>query len=127
MSEKDDEFIKLQQIWYEKLKASGFEDQENAAGYMKDWPSVRLRRQYTPEAFKEKQDYYRIASQLLHEDIFKNDLEKQIWERHTEGITMREIATELRAEYPTINKDSVHGVISKLSKIVYTRILNEEE
>jgi hypothetical protein len=126
MSEED-EFIKLQTLWYEKLKQSGFQDLETSRGFLKDWPSQRLRRDYTPERFQEKLNYYRFASQLLWEFKFKTKLEKKIWELHTEGKSMREISFQVRTHKNKMNHNKVRKVINKLSPFVYAMIINEEE
>lgn len=126
MSEGDD-FIQLKALWYKRLKDSGFKDIETFNGYIKDWPSQRIQRDFTPERIQEKLDYFRAASQLFWEHKFDTALQKKIWELHCEGKSYREIAEDLRNKKNKLNKDNVQLVISKLAKVVYSRIMNEEE
>ena len=41
---------------------------------------------------RDRELYYREARAFCHSYSFKNDLEKEVWERHAEGETMRAIA-----------------------------------
>lgn len=53
-------------------------------------------RGYTSLTWKESQaEYFRIASQCLHEKEFKSVLERIIWQLHAEGFTYQEISKEL--------------------------------
>lgn len=126
MSEGDD-FIQLKQFWYQKLKESGFKDIETFHGYIKDWPSQRIQRDFTIDKIQEKQSYFRMASQLYWEHSFESALEKKIWELHCEGLSYREIAEALRTHKNKLNKDNIQIVITKLAKLVHSLVMNEQE
>ena len=127
MSQKDDDLIELRKYWYDKLKKNGFKDIETIHGTIKDWPAARLRRDYTPERFKEKQTYYQIASQVTWEYCFESPLEKQIWELHSDGYSLRDISKKIRTDQNKMNKDKIKKIIGKISQIVYSRMLDAEE
>lgn len=120
MSQKD--YVTLRTYWYAKLKKSGFKDIELMNGQISDWPRERLERDWTPEQRAEKQEYFRVASQMYWEYKFKNKIEKQIWWHHCEGLSYREIAEKLRTPANKINKDNVQTIVNALSKIARARL-----
>lgn len=126
MSERDD-FIQLKALWYKKLKDTGFKDIETFSGYIKDWPSQRIQRDFSPEKIQERQEYFRAASQLYWEHEFDSVLEKSIWQLHCEGKSYREISETLRNSRNKLNKDKVQITISKLSKLAHSMVMNEQE
>jgi hypothetical protein len=127
MSPEGDDFIQLQRQWYAKLKRSGFVDAESDRGILKDWPGKRLMRDYTPQRFKEKQEYYRFASQLIWEHKFQNKLEQNIWYLHCDGYSLREISEELRTPKNKLNFCKVRIILAPLRRLVYKMVANAEE
>ena len=121
MKKKNPNSQNLKQLikeWDEKLKSSGFKDIEDRktgllkhnggdvtvanigyslAAYRSDKePSFAVQRGYSSLAWKESQaEYYRIASQILHEAEFKTPRHRIIWQLHSEGVTQQEIAAIL--------------------------------
>lgn len=127
MSQGDRDFEELKTYWYQKLKESGFEDIETPYGCFKDSPERRLRRDYTPDRFQEKQEYYRLASQLLFDHSFRSSFDKKVWGLHTEGFSLREIAMQLRTPSNQINKDNIQKTIARYAKIIRGKLFLAEE
>lgn len=109
----------LQKVWYKKLKENGFEDIEDTSSpreYLKTWHSSYFQVRYTPEIFDLKQEYYRRASQFLHDHTFVDIIQKKIWELHAEGQSVRAISLALEPLGIQMNKDQVHKVVVGLVK-----------
>lgn len=123
----DPDFECLKTYWYQKLKEAGFNDAENNRGYLKDWHSTRFTKDYTFEKFKEKRDYYQVASEFLFDYSFPNEFERQVWEFHVLGLSSREIAFELKEPGNTVNKDNVNQVTLKYSKMIHARMMRLDE
>lgn len=124
---EEGDFGQLKALWYQKLKDSGFDDAENEKGYLKDWPTQRLRRDYTPERFREKQEYYRLACQFLHEHSFDSAFEKTVWELHALGLSIRDIVFDLKDETNHVNKDNIQKITRKYGQIIYARLMRHDE
>lgn len=121
--QRDPDLKALQKIWYKKLKDSGFvdiEDTNSPKEFLKTWHSSYFISRYTPEAFERKQMYYRLCSHFLWAYPFESNLEREIWRMHSDGIPLREIATQLRSKKIKLNKDNVNKIIVKLVQIMRT-------
>jgi hypothetical protein len=114
-------FKELQSDWYKKLEESGFEDIEDVSSkeeFLKTWHSSYFQKRYEPEVFESNETYYRKARSFL-EDTFQNvqyglfekKLDDVIWEKHAEGISLRDIAKELN-----LKVHQVHKVVTVLKK-----------
>ena len=113
---KTKEFLKLHRDWAKKLKKSGFEDIERKEGVLKTSSMENVRNLYTVEQFNIKEEYYRLAGQFLHEYKFKTQVDKRIWELHSEGVSVRNIIKKLKHRGITAYKDLVHGTIKQLAE-----------
>lgn len=92
-----DEFLKLQRIWYAKIKKLGFKDiectQENSLfPLLKGKSKIQA---HEVEHFDRKQEYFERCGEFLHVHKFRNADQKKIFELHTAGIGIREIASSL--------------------------------
>lgn len=102
----------LTKAWDQKLKESGFKDiEDRKTGLLKhhggdvnipcfykslEPQNLSVNRGYSTLAWKESQaEYYRLASQILHEAEFKTPRHRIIWQLHSEGTTQQEIAAIL--------------------------------
>lgn len=115
--------IKLQKLWYIKLKAEGFNELEKFDAQME--PTGDLKHagrtnllfeespQTTPSAahhYESTLAYYEAARELLRADtgssggIFKDGRDRLIWERHTDGQTSREMSVDLDVSYKTCQR-----------------------
>lgn len=115
-SPNNKDFAALKKEWYNKLKETGFEDIEQDDNYLKSWTSSLVKARNKGSYSESKAEYYRIASHFLHDHAFVSKKEQFIWERHSEGISIRNIAIALKqAGIPTYRRD-VHDTIQRLRK-----------
>lgn len=95
-----DSFSELQDYWYDKLKDLGFKEIEQkkkpgGPDFLKIWHHSYFQKRYSPERFRSKEQYYRLASQFFNDYSFPTLIESQIWELHSEGVPMRLISERL--------------------------------
>lgn len=108
-------FQALKKTWYAKLKSKGFEDAEQDEVNLKEWHSSIFMRDYDELYYKSKEDYYRLAGQFLHDFPFKNKKERRIWELHSQGISLRNIAKILsKRKKIKLNKDAISLIVTRL-------------
>ena len=104
-------FLELKAKWDEKLRKSGFRDIESNEYYLKDWDSFRFQKLFTPETFEQTKRYWELATQVLHEYDFKDDLERKMWESYIDGKTVKEISESTKR-----SKTTVFKVLAKVIK-----------
>jgi transposase-like protein len=127
---------KLKREWARKLKESGFEDIEQDEYNLKQWsnkfarPNDNITNQYREvnvkpkkirnkkDEFQGKQDYFYYAVHFLNEHEFESNLQKVIWEYHTERISLRNIAKLLQKVNIEISHESVGKIIRPLVKLM---------
>lgn len=136
----DNKTKKLRDLWYKKLKKSGFDDIETHDGkYLKYWDShyfQNRKRQmgHRPGMTKPKpgghnygedvplsaahylstQEYFYRAEHFLTEYAFKGATwarDKRFWKLHAEGKSNREIARTCKVDKSMVNK-----IINRLKK-----------
>lgn len=118
-------FLKLQKQWYKKLAQSGFDDLEkvadNGISSLKQWGfgtssttnSLRQRKEIKHVESEEEHteismifeedrqhfdstlDYYRAVGFFLYQFKFKSDLDKEIWDLHSNGAELQEICFKI--------------------------------
>jgi len=105
--------------WDEKLKASGFKDiEDRKRDTLKSWAGttyltfnkdqekkIEPQRDYGYSTLTWKQsqaEYFRLASQILHEATFKSEQHRIMWELHSEGYSGVEIAKQLNLTYRVV-------------------------
>ena len=99
---------KLKAEWSKKLKASGFNDIEQDEIYFKSGA-----RSFASQTANEA--YYAMASDFLREHSFVNHLERIIWEYHSNGISLRNIAKILtKVRHKKISRFPIHQVVQRL-------------
>lgn len=109
------EFKKLFQKWNERLIASNHDEIEDFSVDIpipKQW-ALRYANM-DREAFKAKEQYYRLARGFLFQHIFKNKVHYRIWELHTEGVPIREIANILGMK--KLRKSMVSRIVLEIRK-----------
>jgi hypothetical protein len=112
--------VKLQKEWYKKLKDSGFDDLEyfDDAGQPKEWlkgtskyqsPVSESHIEFLENAYEDNEliynntlDYYLAVSHSIDIIPFDNEVHKQIWELHGEGLSLREIAKIVKFSHPKV-------------------------
>lgn len=120
---KSKEFLELQEKWYSKLKKKGFNDiEDHDETYrperdLKEWHSSMFQVNNSPERFQEKVRYYQLAGQFVHEHEFKDELEKLIWQGHSEGLSTREISRRMNQH--GYGKDSIFQIVKRLREAMF--------
>lgn len=137
-----DEYAKLKQLWYKKLKAAGFKDIEHPERDMLlQWESMYFQSRHTPQLFENAQSYFYMATHFLNNvRAFRATLDgrirKEIWLLHTEGCPLRSIAAIIQRRFDVVlikdryNKDNIASIIKQLQNQMYAalgRERNEEE
>lgn len=110
------EYKRLKDKWYKKLKASGFEDIEDTESpreMLKSWHSTWFFTHSDPLHFKSKHRYFHMCEQFLNFYAFDSHEEKEIWVLHSEGFSVREIAKEVG-----VCKTKVNEIVVWLQKIM---------
>lgn len=122
---KPTELQALQDQWYKKLKESGFTDIEHKDGSINrafsrsdNWKDESLR-QLTI-------DYYCMCTHFLNENKFKDEVERVIWEYHTEGLSIRD-TVKLLSQTLNIKRTRVQvwttvNTLQKLMKGLYLSV-----
>jgi hypothetical protein len=130
------ELEKAQKIWYKKLKDSGFEDvekdEENLIKYSSRFFNCRVggspfNKESSQSFYEAKEEYYRIAGHFLHDNKFKDEFEKKVWDLHSQGISFRDIAIKVRTKQNKANKDNIQTLVKELSKEMFKRNKNGQE
>lgn len=119
---KAKELKDLQSKWYKILEKDGFKDAEQADGNLKIWHSYFYRTRWNAELYGAKEEYYRLAGQLLYVYEFTSTKEKQIWQHHTDGKSIRTIVRLLKEQGHKASRDSVHLVIKQIAKEMMTNV-----
>ena len=121
MDRNSKEFRDLQKKWYGKLKKAEFKDIERPDGTLELWTCSFFKTRYNETLFSAKEEYYRLASQLLHSHSFQDKKEMLMWQMHSEGISVRNIVKTLKAKKFKVSKDTVHAVIKRLANLMLKR------
>lgn len=110
-------------IWYQKLKAGGFNDIEADEHNLKEWTLTRAA-QGDSALWEAKAAYYHMADKFLHEFAFPDDMAKTIWQYHVEGMGVRQIASLLAAAgVKKQRKSLIHNRVKHLAHIMKTMYL----
>lgn len=92
-------FKALNKKWHKTLEKSGFKDIEefdSPLELLKTWDDIVFVKRYNNGTFLDKQRYYELAGQLLHTYKFDTELERNIWDKHCQGIGEQLIAKTLK-------------------------------
>lgn len=122
------QFNNLQNTWYKKLKAEGFNDIEGDFGISITtgvFSTKRFFERNTYDTFKNKERYYQLAGHFLHEHTFETKLDKEIWELHSEGLSYRDISEKIKI----LQKSQVCKVVKTLKELMLKKYIgvNDEQ
>lgn len=116
---KPQDLNQLKTVWYRKLKQSGFKDIERDEDTLKSWSSI-FQYQKPGNNAQSKEEYYRYATHFLEEHNFETELQRIIWEYHSNGLSMRNIAKTLnKTKVTKTNYTSVWQVVKELKATMY--------
>ena len=110
------ELKELQKEWYAKLKEEGFEDIEyfdsdlepkdwlkGNSKFSPIWGDEQIAATHDQRESSGNLDYYLQATALLHkEDVFASDTEREIWEMHADGLSLRSIGKQVGFSHPKV-------------------------
>jgi hypothetical protein len=82
------------------LEEVGFDDIEQIDErkedyFLKSWDSSHFQLRFTPDTFRDAQDYYYYSEHFLQCHKFRNDVERDIWRLHIEGKSLRDISADI--------------------------------
>lgn len=96
-------FKKLQSVWEEKLKGSGFVDVETEDGKLKQ-NSGNSYRTTNHEIIESKQRYFELLGQGVHEEEFVNEMHRIVMQQRADGIRVKDIARNVGRHTDNIRK-----------------------
>ena len=116
----------LERLWYDKLKAEGFEDcedTEHPERPLKAWHD-RLHRHPDPRSslhitqIEAISAYYAAAGALLHEQEFEISVHRKIWELHCEGLSRSQIEEVLAKTRfrKKLKRSQIQNIINKIAR-----------
>lgn len=112
-----DEFRSLEKQWYDRLKQGGFEDIEDTRSsrrYLKEWDFNFFRMSFNEITYQATIEYYSQAKKILKEYPFKRKIDRTIWNLHTQGVSCRKIAGEIKV----LRKSMVHLIIFEIAQLI---------
>lgn len=119
MALSQSELKKLTAEWDRKLKEAGFEDIESRNEVLKDYHSLRFIKQGRSAldllSLQSKESYYRSAEQFLHRHKFESPIDKIVWKLHSEGVSFRNIAKQVK-DLKTVSYGTVKKIVHRLTK-----------
>ena len=107
------------EIWYKKLEESGFKDIEDDKGQLK---RTSTSRNIPLVAWTAKLDYFQMATNFLEDYKFNSEIERLIWEYHSEGLSVREISdilTKANVQSISVTRNPIWEIIKRLKKSMY--------
>jgi hypothetical protein len=110
-------YEKLKEKWYAKLKKEGFEDIESDENNLKVYASTLFNKHKSAiqnGGWQAKASYYSMAERFLNEYVFDTNLDKVIWEYHTNAISVRNIVHLLKKVKVAMKKDTVWNTVKRL-------------
>jgi hypothetical protein len=130
-NEHSKQLIKLQKLWYEKLKHSGFRDIEvmDSDGSL---DSPMMLQTFSGLAYRYDEsvrEYYLMASHYLFSGRFESNLAKHCWQMHADGQSYREIVRSLPENgFHPYQLFYVQGLIRKIQTEMYLaeRVIKKE-
>lgn len=113
-------YQELKEVWYKKLKDSGFIDAEiNDYGDLA-YPSSRFTKTLIGRlGFYAREEYYNMANKFLNTHKFNSPLEKIIWEYWSNGLSVRNIAVTLQKTKVVNNRFDRNRVWNILKPLIH--------
>lgn len=121
MKHHKSELRKLQEEWYDKLAAHGFEDIEKIKGDELVLIQTAASPYRNEDEFsrKMKEEYFRRLAQAVHHEnvVFKNDVHRYILLRRAEGAQIKTIRSELISQGLYRCRRSIRCIIRRYEMI----------
>ena len=123
---KPSDYEALRALWYEKLKAEGFDDIEADDHNLKIW-STTFFKEHTLEQWQAKAAYYNMADKFLIDHKFANETERTVWTYHANAMPIRDIAKIYKdAGIERMGRQTIANIIKRLENIMKTYYLAGE-
>lgn len=113
---------KLQREWYKKLEDDGFKDIEQDEYGLKHWSS-HWNTRHSIEEIQSKISYYEMADKFLSTHKFDSEVERAIWEYHSNGIGSRDIVITLAKVGIRQNRTYICRIIKRLETLMKNQYL----
>lgn len=108
MDYNSEEFRELRRQWMKKLEDSGFKDIEkwDLSEYRIVQEFDQLKRRQNFQMMSQVTTYYSEAVEFLDVHQFKDEMDREIWEKHVKGLSTHEIRHQVtrRISQPAIWK-----------------------
>lgn len=126
MSSKPTDYELARALWYQKLKdETDFIDIEQDEHRLKVWSAKHAHLYDHPSVWEANASYYHMATKFLNEFNFEKNLDKIIWEYHSEGIGLRDIAKLLdQTKVKKMSHETAAKTVRRLEHIMKTMYLH---
>lgn len=128
------EYEKQREIWYKKLKDSGFYDIERDENTLKEYSFLVFsprRALLQNGGWQAKAAYYSMAERFLQEYPFNVETrqgrrERIVWEYHSNAISIRDIVKVLTGlRWRGITRTYVWGIVKSLRNKMFALYMND--
>jgi hypothetical protein len=117
MKLKQEEFRCLQKTWYRVLSDSGFKDIERFSGSELVLVQTAAACYRNTDHFTRlmKEEYFRCMAKMANDEEteFRNEIDRYILVRHSEGAMINVIMTELEARGMKRNRASIRFIVRR--------------
>ena len=110
-----EKFKRIERIWEEKLRESGFIDVENGNGKLKQNAANSYRTNIS-QVIESKQRYFELLGHIAHEEQFRDEVERIVMQRRSEGATIKEISLELSAQGHRSHRQTIRKIIQHFER-----------
>lgn len=103
-------------LWNIKLIKAGHievEDFETPGIPLKSWDNLKFRGM-NQDVLESKRAYFEACSNLLHDYKWDNEIHRDIWRLHSEGLSVREIVSKIHKK--RFKRDSINLIIRHYQK-----------
>lgn len=112
------DYDQVRAVWYEKLRQDGFVDIEQDENNLRVWSTEFTKSKFLNN-WREKEEYYYIATTFLNDYSFETELDRVIWEYHTNAISVRNIADTLnKTGIVQTDRNEIQRTITRLRTIM---------
>lgn len=116
-------FNRLKAEWDKKLAEAGFDDIEYKDGSIRSG-ALRSTSAKDPILREAAQEYYYMACHFLNEYTFASELERIIWEYHSEGLSVRDICKILKdTKVAQLSRWTTWNTVKRLETIMKSKYL----
>lgn len=116
--------LKIQNEYYAKIKSidpewQDIEDTRDPARPLKSWHGhMWITKMKRTSIFEKEQieNYYQRARELLHTHQFETELQRKIWELHSDGLSKKKIEKEIKHSTRAYKRESIGLIINRIAE-----------